>query len=63
MTATKLAPVVWEGIVKVQRSLFTSSNQPKKPRVLISNQDQTVRWEGLADKDRLVSSTQRQEVA
>jgi hypothetical protein len=50
MTATKLPPVVWEGIVKVQRSLFTT--EPTQ-QVRINSQDNLVFWRGDAGKDIL----------
>lgn len=49
-TATKLPPVVWEGVVKVQRSLWTSG---ERQQVKIHSRDRSVEWSGDADADIL----------
>lgn len=46
--AAKLPPVVWQGMVKVQRSLA-----PGSASVLIHNEDRSVQWEGEAGRDIL----------
>jgi len=45
----KLPPVTWEGIVKVQRSLWTSHEE--SPQIRINSRDESVSWTGEANKD------------